>query len=131
MKRFRLRRIRRRSGGCLTGMHPRCVFEYVKEMGDKAWLRQITSRRSHIAAWKCFPRCMEPHACVAYHNRDATIDYLESHQSVFGLRTVIADLFDMQYHKVRLSRHHGRFFRLQTDWILQPCRCATWLRANR
>jgi xanthine dehydrogenase molybdenum-binding subunit len=116
--------------GALAGMHPEGVsFEFEREMGDKSLVAQdcvetvthsIMDRVSHAA--------MEPHACVAYYNKSMDeLTIWSPNQGVFGVRTMIADLFEMQYHKVRVIKTTmGGSFGAKQDWILEPvAACAT------
>ncbi|ACB84352.1 xanthine dehydrogenase family protein molybdopterin-binding subunit [Natranaerobius thermophilus] len=65
---------------------------------------------------------METHSCVA--NYDHGLDELtiwSPNQSVHGLRTVVGDLFEIPYHKIRVIKTTmGGSFGAKQEWVLEP-----------
>lgn len=77
--------------------------------------------------------CMEPHACVAEYNRGADeLTIYSPNQSVYGIRSFIADLFEMDYHKVRVVKTTmGGSFGAKQEWVLEPVTAAAALKVGR
>lgn len=73
---------------------------------------------------------MEPHACIASYDPDADELTIESpNQSVFGIRTVVADMLGMPYSRVRVIKAPmGGSFGGKQEWVLEPV-CAVAARA--
>lgn len=76
------------------------------------------SRINHVA--------MEPHACTAnYDPYSGELTIWSPNQSVHGIRTVIADIFSMPYHKVRVVKTTmGGSFGGKQEWITEPVAAA-------
>jgi len=76
--------------------------------------RSHLSRVSHIT--------MEPHACVADYNRyTQRLTVYSPNQSVHGVRTVLGDLFDISYHRIRVVKTTmGGSFGSKQEWMLEP-----------
>ncbi len=116
--------------GALADMHPEgAFFEFEREMGDKSLVAQdCVETVTHSSLDRMSHTAMEPHACVAYYNKSMDeMTIWSPNQTVFGIRTVVADLFEMQYHKVRVIKSTmGGSFGCKQDWILEPiAACAT------
>jgi len=73
---------------------------------------------------------MEPHACVA--DYDPTLDEMtirSPNQSVFAIRTVVADMLGMPYSRIRVVKTTmGGSFGGKQEWVLEPV-CAVAARA--
>lgn len=65
---------------------------------------------------------METHCCVASYDRGLDeLTIWSPNQSVHGIRTVIGDLFEMPYHKVRVIKATmGGSFGGKQEWMLEP-----------
>lgn len=108
--------------------------DYHREVGDKNKIipkaSQITttsrlSRISHIA--------MENHACVADYNKNTgELTIYSPNQSVFSIRTLVADLFDLHYNKIRVVKTTmGGSFGCKQEWITEPVAAAAALAVGR
>lgn len=108
--------------------------EFFLEVGDAAQVAadavEITtsarlSRISHVA--------MEPHACVAAYDKGTGQLTIHSPcQSVFGIRTVVADLFDLPYDAVRVIKTTmGGSFGCKQEWVLEPVAACAALHTGR
>lgn len=77
--------------------------------------------------------CMETHACVAEYDKGAKMVTIYSpNQSVFGIRSFIADLFEMDYMNVRsVKTTMGGSFGAKQEWILEPLAAAAAMRVGR
>lgn len=76
---------------------------------------------------------MEPHACVAYYNKHMDeLTVWSPNQSVHGIRTVVADLFDYPYERLRVVKTTmGGSFGGKQEWVLEPVAVAATLRVAR
>ncbi len=66
--------------------------------------------------------CMEPHACVAHYDplKQSLTVYSPS-QAVFGIRTLLAGMFDMDFAAIRVVKTTmGGSFGGKQEWILEP-----------
>lgn len=117
---------------CLEGESP-IKDEFTVEVGEAPetdGLVEVTARtelgRLHHAA-------MEPHVCVA--DYDASLDELtlySPNQSVHGIRTVVADMLDMPYSRVRVVKTTmGGSFGSKQEWTLEPVAAAAARRLRR
>jgi CO/xanthine dehydrogenase Mo-binding subunit len=83
------------------------------------------ARITHVA--------LEPHACVAAY--DKAMDELtvwSANQSVYGVRTILGDLFEMPYHKIRVVKTTmGGSFGGKQEWMVEPVAAAAALRTGR
>ena len=72
------------------------------------------SRISHIT--------MEPHACVAdYNPATKRLTVYSPNQSVHGIRTVLGDLFEIPYNRIRVVKTTmGGSFGSKQEWMLEP-----------
>lgn len=83
------------------------------------------SRINHI--------CMETHACIAdYKKSDKSLTVYSPNQAVFGIRTVLAELLEMDYKDVRVVKTTmGGSFGAKQEWVLEPVTAAAALRVGR
>lgn len=97
------------------------VFSFENKIGDSSPARgdeivtetEARTPRVHHAA-------METHGCIALYQGDKLTIYSGS-QGVYGIRTVIAELFDMPYHKVRIIKVPiGGSFGGRQEAIVEP-----------
>lgn len=65
---------------------------------------------------------MEPHACIAdYDPYQRNLTVYSPNQTVFGLRTVLADYLQMPYHRVRVIKSTmGGSFGAKQEWFVEP-----------
>ncbi|MCL2532405.1 MAG: molybdopterin-dependent oxidoreductase [Oscillospiraceae bacterium] len=82
-------------------------------------------RQSHVT--------MEPQACIAdYDPLTGQATVYSPNQSVNGLRTVLADLFDLPYHKMRVVKTTmGGSFGSKQEWMAEPVALAAALHTGR
>ncbi|EGN65199.1 putative aldehyde oxidAse and xanthine dehydrogenase, a/b hammerhead domain protein [Fusobacterium animalis 11_3_2] len=76
---------------------------------------------------------METHACVVDidFSNDSVIVY-SPNQSVFGIRTLISNLFEIPNHKVRIVKTTmGGSFGAKQEWIVEPIAVACALKVKR
>lgn len=83
------------------------------------------ARINHIA--------METHVCVANYDRgQGELTVYSPNQTVYGIRSVLADLFEMDYNKVRVVKTTmGGSFGGKQEWVLEPLAAAAALRLGR
>ena len=83
--------------------------------------RSYLSRISHVT--------MEPHACVASYDKYAEqLTIWSPNQSVYGIRTLIGDLFGLPYRRIRVIKTTmGGSFGAKQEWILEPVAAAAAL----
>ena len=76
---------------------------------------------------------METQACVVdYHADSGEITVWSPNQSVHGLRTVLADLFELPYHKLRVVKTTmGGSFGSKQEWMAEPVALAAALHTKR
>ena len=86
-----------------------------------------TVTHSHLA--RIAHITMEPHACVAdYDPFSQRLTIWSPNQSVHGIRTVIGDLFDIPYHRIRVVKTTmGGSFGAKQEWVLEPVAAAAAL----
>lgn len=100
------------------------------EMPDREGLVDVhttadLSRINHI--------CMETHACVADYNRHSGhLTVYSPNQTVYGVRSVLGDIFEMDYNKIRVVKTTmGGSFGAKQEWILEPVAAAAAMRTGR
>lgn len=87
---------------------------------------EVEIQRLHHAA-------METHACVVDidFSNDSIIVY-SPNQSVFGIRTLVSNLFEIPNHKVRIVKTTmGGSFGAKQEWIVEPIAVACALKIKR
>ena len=97
----------------------------VEESAVETVTRSALARVSHIT--------MEPHACAAsYDSFSQRLTIWSSCQSVHAVRSVIADLFELPYHRVRVIKTTmGGSFGSKQEWVLEPIAAAAALATGR
>lgn len=83
------------------------------------------SRINHI--------CMETHACVAdYDQYSGELTIYSPNQTVYGIRTLVGDIFEMDYSKIRVVKTTmGGSFGGKQEWVLEPVAAAAAIRVGR
>ncbi len=121
--------------GTIDNIHPTgAVFEGANvNLGEKPEgddLVRVTAtedldRVNHI--------CMEPHACVAdYDPCSKELTVYSPNQTVYGIRTLLGDLFEMDYAKVRVVKTTmGGSFGAKQEWMLEPTAAAAAIRVGK
>lgn len=111
------------SGKHCTEGHPAVEDEGHVEVGTRqsdedegivVTIHNELSRLHHAA--------METHACVADYDPDSDeLTILSPNQAVFGIRTVVADMMNMPYNRVRVIKMPmGGSFGGKQEWLLEP-----------
>lgn len=121
--------------GTIDNVHPEgAVFECTdmttgqmpKEEG-LVTVQAVTelSRINHV--------CMETHACVAdYDKYSGELTIYSPNQTVYGIRTLIGDIFEMDYSRVRVVKTTmGGSFGAKQEWVLEPVAAAAAIRVGR
>ena len=85
----------------------------------------VTTPRVHHAA-------LEPHTCLADYDESGKLTIWSPTQSVFGARTVVADLFRLNYNQVRVIKvPMGGSFGGKQEFILEPVTAFMAMRTRR
>lgn len=85
----------------------------------------VSTPRVHHAA-------LEPHACVADYGSSGKLTIWTCSQGVYGVRTVVADLFGLTYNNVRVIKAPmGGSFGSKTESILEPVAAFLAMRLRR
>ncbi len=77
--------------------------------------------------------CMEPHAAVAdYDPCTGELTVYSPNQTVYGIRTLLGDIFKMDYGKIRVVKTTmGGSFGGKQEWVLEPVAAAGAMKAGR
>lgn len=77
--------------------------------------------------------CMETHSAIAdYDPYSGELTIWSPNQATHGIRTVIGDLFDMPYNKVRsIKTTMGSSFGAKQEWMLEPVVAAAAIKTGR
>jgi CO/xanthine dehydrogenase Mo-binding subunit len=114
-------------------IHPggNLLFEHEVNVGSvppdaaAAVTTTATTPRIHHAA-------LEPHMCVAHCDHSGNLTIWGATQGVYGVRTVVADLLDLPYNRVRVVKvPMGGSFGGKTEFILEPLTAFLALRTRR
>jgi xanthine dehydrogenase molybdenum-binding subunit len=85
----------------------------------------VSTPRIHHAA-------LEPHACVADYSSSGRLTIWTCGQGVYGVRTVIADLFGLTYNNVRVIKAPmGGSFGGKNEYVLEPVTAFLAMRLRR
>ena len=85
----------------------------------------VSTPRIHHAA-------LEPHLCLAQYGDDGKLTIWSPTQSVYGARTVVADLFGLSYNRVRVIKvPMGGSFGGKQEFILEPVTAFMAMRTRR
>lgn len=89
------------------------------------------SAGSHLA--RLTHLAMEPHVCIASYERGTgELTVWSPNQSIHGIRTVMADLFELPYERVRVIKTTmGGSFGAKQEWMLEPVAIAASMRVGR
>jgi len=122
--------------GILDDIHPEGAVYSVPEMNMGGERPDITNavftetackldRHNHVT--------METQACIAHYDPNTGgVTVWSPNQSVHGLRTVLADLFELPYHKLRVIKTTmGGSFGSKQEWMAEPVAVAATLHTGR
>jgi len=98
------------------------AHEYVVDVGD---LPPTTEERitmeSETYTQRIHHAAIEPHGCIAYYDTSGKLTIWTPTQSVYGVRTVVAELFDMKYSDVRVVKLPiGGSFGGKQEFLFEP-----------
>jgi len=122
--------------GILNDLHPEGAVYPVPEIqtGDeKPDTTEAVTTRTDARIDRHSHVTMEPQACVANYDRNSgEVTVLSPNQSVHGLRTVLGDLFEIPYHKLRVIKTTmGGSFGSKQEWMAEPVAVAAALHTGR
>jgi len=97
--------------------------EFTMSAGEPAqWEGEVIEVTANTELSRLHHATMETHVCVA--DYDPTLDELtlySPNQSVFGIRTVVADMLGMPYNRLRVVKTTmGGSFGGKQEWVLEP-----------
>lgn len=122
--------------GTIDNLHPEgAVYgDIAVEIGTRTAENEAlvqTTTQSSLA--RLSHMTMEPHACVASYDRYMKeITLWCPTQSVHGLRTVMCDLFEFPYEKMRVIKTTmGGSFGAKQEWMLEPVAIAATLQVGQ
>lgn len=110
------------------------VFECGEKItGDKPQGQELVEVKTVTDLSRINHVCMEPHACVADYNPNSKeLTVYSPNQTVFGIRTVLGDLFEMDYNHIRVVKTTmGGSFGAKQEWVLEPVTAAAAIRVGR
>lgn len=113
--------------------HGAVFGDYHHEVGQKPDEEGLVKIRSCTDLARINHVCMETHACIADYDecrRELTI--YSPNQAVFGIRTVLSELFEMDFNSVRVVKTTmGGSFGAKQEWILEPVTAAAALKMKK
>lgn len=91
----------------------------------------VTTTETHLS--RIAHAAMETHACLANYEKSlGQLTIWSPNQSAFGIRTVVGELLNMPYHKVRVVKTTmGGSFGGKQEWMLEPVAAAASVRVKR
>lgn len=107
---------------CLEGETP-LKDEFTLEVGTPPVSAEgLVEVTAHTELGRLHHAAMEPHVCVADYDPDLDELTLRSpNQSVHGIRTVVADMLEMPYSRVRVVKTTmGGSFGSKQEWTVEP-----------
>lgn len=107
---------------CLEGETP-LKDEFTLEVGTPpVSAEELVEVTAHTELGRLHHAAMEPHVCVADYDPDLDELTLRSpNQSVHGIRTVVADMLEMPYSRVRVVKTTmGGSFGSKQEWTVEP-----------
>jgi len=122
--------------GILADIHPEGDVYPVKEMimgGEVPDLSGTVITQTGCRLERHNHVTMETQACLADYDRcTGQVSVFSPNQSVHGLRTVLADLFEIPYHKLRVVKTTmGGSFGSKQEWMCEPVAVAAALHTGR
>ncbi|HZL65139.1 MAG TPA: molybdopterin cofactor-binding domain-containing protein [Thermoleophilia bacterium] len=97
------------------------LFEMQIESGERPDISGAVLVSSTTATPRVHHAALEPHVCVAQGHSTGGMTVWTTSQGAYGVRTVIADLLGLEYHKVRVIKAPmGGSFGGKTEFIVEP-----------
>ncbi len=110
------------------------VFEAPSyHVGNKNSDSQLISINTKTHLDRIHHLCMENHACLAdYDSFNGQLTIYSPNQTVYGIRSVIAEMFDLDYNKIRvLKTTMGGSFGAKQEWMLEPVAAACAIKVGK
>ncbi|MDD3253486.1 MAG: xanthine dehydrogenase family protein molybdopterin-binding subunit [Lachnospiraceae bacterium] len=107
--------------------------DYTHDVGEKQDTKDLIKVRTNANLSRINHICMETHVCVAdYRKEDGQLTIYSPNQAVFGIRTLLGGIFDMDANKIRVIKTTmGGSFGGKQEWVLEPVTAAAAMRVNR
>jgi CO/xanthine dehydrogenase Mo-binding subunit len=115
-------------------IHPggNLLYEYDHATGQADGAREDVSVTLTATTPRVHHAAMEPHLCLAHQDENGKLTIWSPTQSVYGARTVVADLFGLTYSRVRVIKvPMGGSFGGKQEFILEPVTAFLALRTGR
>lgn len=97
------------------------IHEFVHEVGAPQTGPGITTVTTRVRTPRVHHAALEPHLCIARQDAGGKLTIWSPTQSVFGARTIVADLFGLRYSQVRVIKvPMGGSFGGKQEFILEP-----------
>lgn len=105
---------------------------YHHEVGEKPTAEDLVEIKTTTDLSRINHMCMETHACIAEYDRyTKKLTIYSPNQTVYGIRSVIADIFEMDYNNVRVVKTTmGGSFGGKQEWVLEPVAAAAALKVG-
>lgn len=108
----------------LTSIHPggNLIHQFKSQLGENAlFLDDYLIVETLTSTQKAHHAAIETHVCVADYNSSETLTIWAACQGVFGVRTIVADLLELSYNKVRVIKMPlGGSFGGRQEAIIEP-----------
>jgi len=108
----------------LTKIHPggNLIHQYESELGEQALLPDdCLVMETTTYTQKVHHAAIEPHGCVADFNSSGKLTIWAACQGVYGVRTIVADLLELNYNMVRVIKMPmGGSFGGKQEAIIEP-----------
>lgn len=121
--------------GVIDNVHPAgAVFEATEiTHGEKPEDTNLVTVKTTTDLSRINHVCMETHVCVAdYDKYKGELTIWSPNQTVYGIRTLIGDIFEMDYSKVRVIKTTmGGSFGAKQEWVLEPVAAAAAIRVGK
>lgn len=104
-------------------IHPggNLVHEFVHEAGAPQSGGDVVTVATTVRTPRVHHAALEPHLCIARQDQSGKLTIWSPTQSVFGARTIVADLFGLRYSQVRVVKiPMGGSFGGKQEFILEP-----------
>jgi len=97
------------------------AYEFEVDKGERPDLEGAVVISSSTSTPRVHHAALEPHVCIAQGHSTGGMTVWTTSQGVYAARTVIAELLDMEYHRVRVIKvPMGGSFGGKTEYIIEP-----------
>ena len=104
-------------------IHPggNLLYEHHIERGERPDLDSAVVISTSASTPRVHHAALEPHVCIAQGHSTGGMTVWTTSQGVYAARTVIAELLDLEYHRVRVIKlPMGGSFGGKTEYIVEP-----------